>query len=213
MNRDGHIDVCDIKYTVEIILEQSKTLVADNYAGLPSSANALQAKRTDDNTVVLSVSGPEDLTAIQADIELPDGLEIESASFPTDGKGTHTVSIAAVEKNLSRLTIYSLDLASLNQGEIVLTLKGKCADQTAEMTVTNVIASAPDARSRKLSGASAPVGNAGMESVLTDSMPVCVYSTDGVLLFKDLQPSSLNSLGTGIYIVSQGSRHKKIHVR
>lgn len=115
INEDGVIDVSDVVGIVGIILgkENDKTLETVSRSVMKENRlewdDAFVSAGAEDVDLIFEVDGNEQVSGIQFDVVLPEGVELKSAT-----EGLTVGRCINAEGNIFRLLAYSADLNSLN---------------------------------------------------------------------------------------------------
>ena len=162
VNRDGSIDVADLTSIVKLVLAQP---VPDEGEGDVTAAPGLrelsfgeaQLGADGKRHISLEIETSSDYTAMQTDIELPDGYTVEAVSLGSD-LGKHALDYAAVAPQTTRLILYSASLAELPAGRkaavVDLTLSGA---GEGSIRASRALACDADGRSYTLAATEAPL--------------------------------------------------------
>lgn len=98
------------------------------------------------NELVVSLDNSVDITALQLDVTLPDGIEVSDASLTRRGTGSHTIDVARVAGGDYRLLAASSALQAFkrNDGAVLrITLTGNAYDT---VTLHGIEVATPDAQ-------------------------------------------------------------------
>lgn len=162
VNRDGSIDVADLTSIVKLVLAQP---VPDEGEGDVTAAPGLrelsfgeaQLGADGKRHISLEIETTSDYTAMQTDIELPDGYTVEAVSLGSE-LGKHALDYAAVAPQTTRLILYSASLAELPAGRkaavVDLTLSGA---GEGSIRASRALACDADGRSYTLAATEAPL--------------------------------------------------------
>ena len=162
VDRNGRINVVDVTQIVKLVLAQP---VPDEGEGDVAAAPGLrelsfgEARLGADGKrhISLEIETSSDYTAMQTDIELPDGYTVEAVSLGSD-LGKHALDYAAVAPQTTRLILYSASLAELPAGRkaavVDLTLSGA---GEGSIRASRALACDADGRSYTLAATEAPL--------------------------------------------------------
>ena len=162
VNRDGSIDVADLTSIVKLVLAQP---VPDEGEGDVTAAPGLrelsfgeaQLGADGKRHISLEIETSSDYTAMQTDIELPEGYIVEAVSLGSE-LGKHALDYAAVAPQTTRLILYSASLAELPAGRnaavVDLTLSGA---GEGSIRASRALACDADGRSYTLAATEAPL--------------------------------------------------------
>lgn len=162
VNRDGSIDVADLTSIVKLVLAQPIPDEGEgDVAGAPGlrelSFGEAQLGADGKRHISLEIETSSDYTAMQTDIELPDGYTVEAVSLGS-GLGKHALDYAAVAPQTTRLILYSASLAELPAGRkaavVDLTLSGA---GEGSIRASRALACDADGRSYTLAATEAPL--------------------------------------------------------
>ena len=162
VNRDGSIDVADLTSIVKLVLAQPvPDEGGENVAGAPGlrelSFGEAQLGADGKCHISLEIETSSAYTAMQTDIELPDGYKVEAVSLGSE-LGKHALDYAAVAPQTTRLILYSGSLAELPAGRkaavVDLTLSGA---GEGSIRASRALACDADGRSYTLAATEAPL--------------------------------------------------------
>lgn len=213
VNRDRVVNVLDISRTVGIVLTNSG-LASQMRRLAPSNAPAMVSAAEEDiagnsRMVVLSLANAQNVTAMQGDIELPAGMDVEAITLSTAQESNHIVGFAHCGDNTVRFTVYSLSLTNLTENAPMLevTLSGDmdCGDR--EVVINNLYASDADCELYHSKDIRLTLGSheiTGVESVDADSVayPADVYNIMGVCVKRNADRADVDNLASGVYVIN-----------
>ena len=162
VDRNGRINVVDVTQIVKLVLAQP---VPDEGEGDVTAAPGLrelsfgEARLGADGKrhISLEIETSSDYTAMQTDIELPEGYIVEAVSLGSE-LGKHALDYAAVAPQTTRLILYSASLAELPAGRnaavVDLTLSGA---GEGSIRASRALACDADGRSYTLAATEAPL--------------------------------------------------------
>lgn len=162
VNRDGSIDVADLTSIVKLVLAQPvPDEGGENVVAAPGlrelSFGEAQLGADGKRHISLEIETSSDYTAMQTDIELPEGYTVESVSLGSE-LGKHALDYAAVAPQTTRLILYSASLAELPAGRkaavVDLTLSGA---GEGSIRASRALACDADGRSYTLAATEAPL--------------------------------------------------------
>ena len=181
MNGDGEISIVDVVNIVNAII--ATPAVSDNTrARIRAAANGESIRSevsTDgDNTLMsLSLNGSAAYTAMQMDVELPEGATLVAA---TSGDDSHTIAWNRLDNGTVRIVAYSLSSATFD-GETLLTLEVENANGT--ISVDNVSVATTDGVETSIGGTSADVnGTTGIGGTAEEIVSVRYFNEAGAEL-------------------------------
>ena len=95
-------------------------------AGIACSATAqtlsvapIEVEAGGEATLVVSASGLSDVTALQFNLQLPEGITLAGSSQLGDGASTHTLDVRPLASGDNMFVFYNLDKALLTDGELM----------------------------------------------------------------------------------------------
>ncbi len=231
MNGNGSITVTD----AWLIAEKASTWGLGTSAPAPAANRIANYSNTDKllvtdtgNELSLSLSGGG-YTAFQADIILPDGVEMAEAVLSTGASAGHTLMTAS-KGNVYRVMVFSMANEELSASLPVVELKLK-GDSCDDLDVVNAVAS--DAKANSVSfdveiststtGVSA-IGDsniiikpiqAGVTISGAEGQQIYIFTPDGKLLktLKATSPTEQISLAPGLYLVRVTDKAQSVIVR
>ena len=195
VNGDGDVDVMDVTKIVVIIL-------ANNSSNAPRRA-AMNRLALEDVQITLECDGflvdverPEQYTAFQFDVEVPEGLSVTDVMLG-DGKTKHNLHFA--KKGLNTYTVVGLSLAnellpSTAKGLVDIRLSGT---QGGDVIVKNIMFVNPKGEKTYFNNKSVLVGTTGIYGVSTRQISHSIYDLSGRKLDVDR-----SQLERGIYIIN-----------
>ena len=194
INGDKAIDVADVVGMVNIILGRNaaRSVEKNEAAAMENDVLALDGGLS--NRFALSLENQGRYVAAQFDVELSDGLEIESVTLNKERFGEHRVAYAQIGERLYRVMVYSMDGTAIGgeRGEILaMQLSGNGAFRIKDIAfVTSVLGVKRFAVLQN--------GTTGIQNLET-GRPVDVYGIDGRLIRR--QTTDLKGLKKGVYVV------------
>ncbi len=206
VNQDGLVNIVDISLTVDIFLNAPS--VANEmmaYAAM-QTLNGLNVEDVDllnSNTMTIALGSIQGITAMQADIEMPEGVSIKNIRL-ADGIKNHIVSFARHNDNRVRLALYSLSLAEIDENspvlEIELESEGSFIEKYAH--ISNIYASNAETGMLNFEPVSVKLSNtAGIGAVYSDYEGSDVYTTQGILVKRNATSEDIKALSPGLYII------------
>ena len=162
VDRNGRINVVDVTQIVKLVLAQPVPDEGEgDVAGAPGlrelSFGEAQLSADGKRHISLEIETSSDYTAMQTDIELPDGYTVEAVSLGSE-LGKHALDYAAVAPQTTRLILYSASLAELPAGRkaavVDLTLSGA---GEGSIRASRALACDADGRSYTLAATEAPL--------------------------------------------------------
>ncbi|MDE6339564.1 MAG: leucine-rich repeat protein, partial [Muribaculaceae bacterium] len=220
VNKDTRINILDVSKTVAIVLaneEQPQALRAHlcGVVGPSASLSAENIRLDADGRAVMTLrlNGDADITALQGDICLPEGVRVSNISMAGEQKGDHIISFAELKSGATRFAVYSMSLASVtaNSALIEVELESENLFVEGEASVDDIYVSDTDCNLLRMESVSVDVsGASAVNEISSDpNAPADVYNMQGVLILRNATQSELNALTPGLYIVNG----KKIQIR
>ena len=202
MNGDGEIMVNDVVTVINVVL------------GVQQSA-ASNVRRTEVHETItmnhtesglgISLSNAANYTAMQYDIQLPEGVEVSDIRFA--GRSNHKVNLRRINENTVRVVVISLTNETFSGNELLNVMIDSA--QETEINIVNAIVSTRHGMISKIQKATAKIGGSATTiHHLKDGMAKAdVYDLNGKQLRKGA--TSTAGLQKGIYIING----KKITVK
>ena len=239
-NTDGEIDVADLTATIDIILHGGMTLNrrSNLYANhinetgfVEAELNAKDSKG--DKIINLFLKGDALYNALQAEIEMPDGAELEEIAL-AESLPSHSLLYNPGEDGIIKFVIYSPGNTLMNPGDKpVLSLRISGAEaEIDEFQLSNIITvdkdlqkHFPEYRGWKSNSAgitgvgaqeiSIASGNGSLLISGAEGMKIDVYSLDGkqVLSFTPESDKYRKALQPGIYLIRTADITRKVIVK
>ena len=194
VNADGDVDVMDVTKIVGIILSNN-----NNSAPRRASMNNLAMKdiqiKTKADGFFVDVEHPEQFTAFQFDIEVPEGIAVEDVML-AEGKTKHNLHIA--KNGLNTYTVLGLSLTneqlpSTSLGLIDIHLSGT---NSGDVIVKNIMFVNPQGEKTFCRNRIMSLGTTGIHSISITPTPDGIYDLYGRKLNVER-----NQLRHGIYII------------
>ncbi len=204
INRDAEITMSDVVAIVDIVLDGKDTETANRtrscIAGLELGKATVKHEVA---TIPMNLANNTPYSAFQADVVLPEGIALESATLAARAQGTHRVTWKKQANGRVRILVYAADNAAFrgNAGELVtLNLSGfSVGDPELDVHMENVIFATPEGRENFMDNATSIINptNSGM----------MVYARGGTLFVEsdEEQPLHLYNL--------QGQLVKVLHIQ
>lgn len=195
VNADSDVDVMDVTKIVGIILANNSSNAPRRAAMNRLALEDVQITVEGDGFLV-DVERPEQYTAFQFDIEVPDGLSVTDVML-ADGKTKHNLHFA--KKGLNTYTVVGLSLAnellpSTAKGLIDIRLSGT---HGGDVIVKNIMFVNPKGEKTYYNDKSVLVGTTGIYGVSTRQIPHSIYDLSGRKLDVDR-----SQLERGVYIIN-----------
>ncbi len=195
VNADSDVDVMDVTKIVGIILANNSSNAPRRAAMNRLTLENVQITVEGDGFLV-DVERPEQYTAFQFDVEVPEGLSVTDVML-ADGKTKHNLHFA--KKGLNTYTVVGLSLAnellpSTAKGLIDIRLSGT---QGGDVNVKNIMFVNPKGEKTYYNNKSVLVGTTGIYGVSTRQIPHSIYDLSGRKLDVDR-----SQLERGVYIIN-----------
>lgn len=215
VNCDGEINVIDVSGTIDIILTQKGTS-ADKPAALDSlpAENGISITG-DDNMLTLALDNIENITALQADVMLPDGVRVNKVSL-AEGM-SHAFNYALLSQNHIRFVIYSMELNQIspNQDLVNIAFDFDKSFTIGNAQVSEVYAVEEQKGLTKFQPLNIEISNPLAADVIIDDKNELfeVYTTQGELVGTSYTAEEINLLPPTVYILKSKNKSAKVIVR
>ena len=195
MNGDGQILVDDVVKVINTVLGVN-TSAASN-ARRADISEVFTLNRTESG-FGLSISNAAGYTAMQYDLQLPEGAEVADIRFV--GGSNHKVTFRKINEKTVRVIVASLTNEVFSGNELLNVMIG--TEQDTEINIANAIVAARNGAVSKVQNATAKIGgNATAIDQLLDGMARAdVYDLNGKLVKKNAATAA--GLQKGIYIIN-----------
>lgn len=197
INRDGRISISDATMTVSCVLKYNPEGIADSAMkkiASPANSGRIIADLSGfsgDGKVDLILQEAGDIVAVQADIILDAGLEIDDIQLAESLRDSHTLQFSRMSNGVIRMIIFSLSNAKMDlDGSpfafIKLKSDGVLSD---ELQLANIMAVNSDASEYCLGYENAFDIGLGCEAIESDK--VIVSAVDGMLSVSNCKGSAV----------------------
>lgn len=175
-------------------------------AGIACSATAqtlsvapIEVEAGGDATLVVSASGLSDVTALQFNLKLPEGITLVGSNELGDAANAHTLDVRPLASGDNMFVFYNLDKALLNDGVLIrIPVSASSEAQSAAGSLYTFHTASTDAVSHELSDASfsitvkAPAALKCATPVLTfaSGKVKCTCETTGVTYRYTVAPTA-----------------------
>lgn len=235
----GDINIVDVTRLVKLVLAQPHANPVSPQMRIAAMAGeitlkALASDITSDHLphLYISLDTNREYTAMQLDLELTHGVQIQSVTVG-NGASAHVLDYAAVDENTTRMVVYSADLAPLPAGEHIIdvTLAESTITEESTVGVTSITADA-DARGYEHSLLGANLYSMFMSTAGVEADAIRIFTEAGMIIATAPEASQVSvydlqgrKLGTwngsgslnverGVYIVTvDGRRPQKVEVK
>ena len=212
-DEDGMITFADASATVKIALDASTSASTQSRirAAYDESADALvigRASTSSRGTVIpVSLENAGAYVAFQADIILPDGMDVEVKAADAVA-ATHTLKTKKHADNHIRVALFNFGGNAFAAGEApVIEIVTDSFVSASDIVITDIIASDADANASLLASKTAATN--GVAAIgLDEDAPVKVYDINGIYV-----SDTMEGLQQGTYIVRQGENAKTVRIR
>lgn len=245
VNNDKSITVADASGTISIIMTQTEvTANALACARAMASTEVEMDKLVIDDfnaasgktqSVFVKLDNTTDYVAIQADIVLPEGVELVTVKAGERTKPFHALTSANIGNNAVRVALFDIgnhEFATSDEAILELVVKTSTSE-CGDIVIDNIIAADADANEYRLTSTgghnngmtdidSIYAGGqihivavkGGVEVYNAEGQTVRVFGIDGKLMHSEkVAGERLNiSLSNGIYVVTAGNAEQKIVV-
>ena len=241
VDRNGRINIVDLTAIVKPAIAHPAPEVDENSpAGAPALSELAFSEPVIDaegrRHISLEIEPSADYTALQTDIELPEGATVESMAL-ADAFSRHTLDYAAVSPTTTRVVIYSPSLdevaAGKRTGLIDITISAS-DDTRGTIRATRALACDAESHSYTLAAAEAELKNTtglssatgaqasaravlgGIEVTAPQGMPVRIVDLAGRIIADYSAPAAtrFHALAPGVYTVSfEGGNAAKVLVK
>ena len=246
VDSNGSINVADASATVQIALGQSlasaKFMASRGDAKADASASAGRLvvgdgiiSSTGDASVAITLDNAMAFTALQADIYLPDGLEVNDIELGSRAS-THTLMSSELGSGIVRVAIFSIGNETFVYNSdplFTLNLKVRKDFKGGIINLDNVFASDCEATEYALESTRGHIGGTsgietptdgqvsvtavegGIEILGAQGKTISVYSLAGEIIdhFEATSDNVFKSLASGFYVVSVEGYNAKILVK
>ncbi len=204
INRDAEITMSDVVAIVDIVLDGKDTETANRTRSCISGLELGKATvKHEIATIPMNLANNTPYSAFQADVVLPEGIALESATLAARAQGTHRVTWKKQANGRVRILVYAADNAAFrgNAGELVaLNLSGfSIGDPELDVHMENVIFATPEGHENFMDNATSIINptNSGM----------MVYARGGTLFVESDEEQTLH-----LYNL-QGQLVKVLHIQ
>ena len=246
VDANGSINVADASATVQIALGQplasapSMAVASDDNAAAAIDSDRLvvsdmRLSAGEEASIEVKLDNAIDYTALQADILLPEGVELDDVELGSRAAG-HTVMSREVAPGVVRVAVFSIGnetFADSDDALLTLNVKARKDFNGGMLNMANVFASDMDAQEYRLEAIGGHIGGAsgigavngdtvslvavdgGIEVSGAQGATVSVYSLDGVNVdrFKVTSDKVFRALASGFYVISVDGYNAKILVK
>ena len=239
---NGRVTLSDASATVRLVLEQPAMTSPARIRAMATTELLPDCLVIDDYsageecTIGVRLENKVDYVAMQADIVVPDGMEIVNVSAGTRAEVFHSVVTKQICDNVVRVALFDFDnntFADNTENLLELTVRSK-RDTTGSIVMTNALGS--DGRANEYVLTSTGGNNAvlsGIDAVLTagnitvkgegdavvvynaEHHDIAVYTADGMLIKHVNAVSNIEkiALAPGMYVVAVENVVEKLFIK
>lgn len=244
VNGDSRITLADASGTVTIILEQpvetsvalmkAKALMAENNTDfLVMEDFAVKAGQSVSVPVMLDNS--VDYVALQADVTVPEGMNIESITIGSRAESNHSLQTKRIDDNTVRIVLFDLNNSEFADNSEPLFNINVISDQVrqGEILIGNILASDAQAHEYSLYSTGGNFSDmTGVHNTFTsdirieaaenainifnaENYAVAVFAIDGTTISRFVAKANIETINVvpGIYVVSAGDNAVKVIVK
>lgn len=216
VDRNGKINVVDVTKTVDLVLTQTPESVSRARAAMntrsPNEVLALDEVRFEKSGIaVIPVRLDTDMlyTAMQFDLTLPKGLEVDEIMLGSAQDSGHMISSIKLGETIYRVMIFSSSLATLSPSDMLLEINVKAQDVDSYfdggyVELFNGIASGANGKGEAIEDAGVTIEPFSGVEKLKEEMSAEVISVDGGIRVKTIPGEAVSIYNmTGNVVVSQ----------
>ncbi len=198
LDGDGEITVNDVTRIVDKVL--ATTTPSGKARRVNASGEQFSLNAVNDYTLSVTFTNQSEYVATMFDLTLPEGLSVSNAFT----SGTNHIVATAVNDNVTRLLVYSMDNATFAAGGSIMVVLSGTSDE--EITLTGAVLNRIDGTSiieTTAQGASTTLS--GVESIGVDA--------EGAVEYYNLQGIRVANPSTGVYIRRTATGAEKVLVK
>lgn len=245
INNDKSITVADASGTISIVMAQTD-VTSNAQARVRAMAKAevetdklvvddFNAATGKTQSVFVKLKNTIDYVALQADIILPEGMELVAVKNGERAEAFHRLTSAKIGKNVVRVVLFDIEnheFSASNEAIMELVVKtstNKCGD----ITISNIVTADANANEYRLTSIGGHNnGTTGINAIYTDGQihivavkhgieiynangqEVRVFSVDGKLIHSEKIAGEHHSisLSNGAYIITAGNTTQEVMV-
>lgn len=212
VNEDNTISVSDIVLTANIILGRLNPEIRFSLPRMLGNdvmtASMVDSSKDGCCTIAIALDNSTKFTAFQADLCLPEGMEMTGARLTDRAGRSHSVAINRIGGNIVRVLSYATDNATFDgcSGDLLLIdVKGR-----GNIEMTNTLFCGPNGCEYELDEITFSTELSGINDITVGNGPINVYNMAGQLLRKNVDTNTATQgLPAGIYLVG----NKKVVVK
>lgn len=246
VNGDNRITLADASGTVTEVLNQPAISASINVRTMALSRGFVDMDNLviDDYTpetagtvaVDVALENSIDYVALQADITVPDGMELVGVEIGQRANAYHSLMQRRIDDRTMRVALFDLNNSTFaDNGEPLFRIIAKINNEKCgDISISGIMASDSQANEYVLSstgghnsgfaGIDAPYAdgqiriiaeNKGVTIYNAEGLDVCIFAVDGTVLAQFTADSNAVSrqLANGIYVISVGDTVSKIMVK
>ncbi len=239
---NGRVTMSDALATVSIALEQPAMSTPSRIRALATYGNIADCLVVDDYTVGkectigVRLENDIDYVAMQADIVVPEGMEVLTVRTAARAEVSHTLAFKRVSDNIVRVALFDMDnnaFADNTENLLELTVRSK-RETTGRIIVTNALGSDGSANEYVLTSTGGNNADLSVENTITadgnisvksegetvivynaENLEIAVYTVDGVMIKRINAKSNAEkiTLTSGMYIVAVENVAEKVIIK
>lgn len=196
INGDNKVTLSDVVLLIDKLMGKTSAQAAPRRANVFLEAGELYATNYNVESLTLGLSNATSMTAVQMDIVLPEGVEVENVTVASK----HVATWEKLDSNKTRLIIYSPSNRNFNGNDIAtIHFTGNAAEKG--ITIEDISECA--ANGKEFSLANLELGNAtAIRNVSNEDAPMNIVTISGQSLGK----RDVRSLTPGVYVIN-GKKH------
>ncbi|MCQ2287727.1 MAG: leucine-rich repeat protein [Muribaculaceae bacterium] len=215
VNSDGNVSVADVVLTSNIILEKynpeanGPVRAARVMSNDAMQCTVIETRPDGTHTVAIALDNTTSYTAFQADLTLPEGVEVLDARLSDRAGRYHRLGMNQVDGNTVRLLAYASDNSEFagNSGNLLyIDVKG-----AGEIGLGDILMCEADGCEHEVDEVVFGIDVNGINDItVVNGGPVNVYNTAGQLIRRNVTPATATQgLPAGLYLVG----NKKVAVK
>lgn len=196
LNGDYKVTLSDVVLLIDKLMGKTSAQAAPRRANVFLEAGELYAANYNAKSLTLGLSNATSMTAVQMDIVLPEGVEVEEVTISSK----HVATWEKVDSNKTRLIIYSPSNRNFNGNDIAtIHFTGNAAEKG--ITIGEISECAANGKEFPL--ADLELGSAtAIRYVSNEDAPINIVTISGQSLGK----RDVHSLAPGVYVIN-GKKH------
>ncbi len=213
INQDHNINIVDVTGTVAIILSSehshydlTKAMKVARNESRDMTADQVELDENLTGTLVLNLNS-SDVTGMQADIQLPDGISVNNVKMAKEQNGDHIVSFAELGGNHIRFVAYSLSSSVVDPEMPIIEVELQGTEDFKEGFADIYDAYSSNSQSQLGYHDSFAVKVVGKTERINDVIgddqgePSDIYNLEGIMLKHNASKEDIEALAPGVYII------------